>query len=122
MLRHHERHHLAVQRAVVETHHAVHPDGDELSGVALEDGRILTAWLGLDGQEAQKSHGLCRGGPDVANLPAGEIYYVPAGAEGRFPMRYEDGTLGIMHVTGGRIVLTQRGRLLADAVVRDIVG
>ena len=28
---------------------------------ALEDGRILTAWLGLDGQEAQKSHGLCKG-------------------------------------------------------------
>jgi len=25
----------------------------------LEDGRILTAWLGLGGQEAQKSHGLC---------------------------------------------------------------
>ena len=28
---------------------------------ALEDGRVLTAWLGLDGQEAQKSHGLCLG-------------------------------------------------------------
>ena len=60
--------------------------------------------LELAGQDAQKSHGLCRGGPDVANLPAGEIYYVPAGAEGEFPMKYEDGTLGLMRVTGGRIV------------------
>lgn len=63
-----------------------------------------TLRLELGGQEAQKSHGLCRGGPDVANLPAGEIYYVPTGAEGHFPMKYEDGTLGIMRVTGCRIV------------------
>jgi len=28
---------------------------------ALEDGRVLTAWLGLNGQDAQKSHGLCKG-------------------------------------------------------------
>jgi hypothetical protein len=55
-------------------------------------------------QEAQKSHGLCRGPEaDVANLPAGEVYYVPEGAEGRFPMRYEDGTLALMEVSGGRI-------------------
>jgi aminopeptidase len=55
-------------------------------------------------QEAQKSHGLCRGPkPDVANLPAGEVYFVPEGAEGIFPMRYEDGTLGLMEVSQGRI-------------------
>ena len=59
--------------------------------------------LELGGQEAQKSHGLCLDGPDIANLPAGEIYYVPTGAEGEFPMKYEDGTLGIMTVTGGRV-------------------
>lgn len=65
----------------------------------LEDGRILTAWLGLDGQEAQKSHGLCRGKtPDIANLPAGEVYFVPADARGQFPMKYEDGTLGLLEV------------------------
>ncbi len=69
---------------------------------AYEDQRF-TLRLELAQQEAQKSHGLCRGGPDVANLPAGEIYFVPAGAEGKFPMKYEDGTLGLMHVTGGRI-------------------
>lgn len=56
------------------------------------------------GQEAQKSHGLCRGRePDVANLPAGEVYYVPRGAEGSFPFRYPDGTYGRMEVAGGRI-------------------
>jgi len=68
-------------------------------------GRKHTLKLALNGQEAQKSHGLCRGEkPDVANLPAGEIYYVPTSAEGEFPMRYEDGTIGLMKVTGGRIV------------------
>jgi hypothetical protein len=68
------------------------------------NGRKHTLKLELGRQEAQKSHGLCRGTePDVANLPAGEIYYVPVGAEGEFPMKYEDGTLGLMQVTGGRI-------------------
>ncbi|KAB2637988.1 MAG: hypothetical protein DVB25_08845 [Verrucomicrobia bacterium] len=65
----------------------------------LEDGRILTAWLGLAGQEAQKSHGLCHGlAPDIANLPAGEVYFVPTDAHGQFPMKYEDGTLGLLDV------------------------
>jgi len=63
-----------------------------------------TLRLELGKQEAQKSHGLCRGGPDIANLPAGEIYFVPVGAEGEFPLKYEDGTLGLMRVTGGRVV------------------
>jgi hypothetical protein len=55
-------------------------------------------------QEAQKSHGLCRGQkPDVANLPAGEVYFVPTSAEGEFPLRYEDGTIGLMAVARGRI-------------------
>jgi aminopeptidase len=62
-----------------------------------------TLRLELGGQEAQKSHGLCLGGPDIANLPAGEIYFVPTGAEGEFPMKYEDGTLGLMRVTGRRV-------------------
>lgn len=68
-------------------------------------GRKATLVLETAKQEAQKSHGLCRGPEaDIANLPAGEIYYVPAGAEGQFPMRYEDGTLALMDVTKGRIV------------------
>ena len=68
------------------------------------EGQTYTLRLELGGQEAQKSHGLCLGGPDVANLPAGEVYFVPTGAEGQFPMRYEDGTLGLMTVRGGRVV------------------
>ncbi len=68
------------------------------------EGKTYTLKLICNGQEAQKSHGLCRGPePDVANLPAGEVYYVPEGAEGQFPMRYEDGTLALMDVSGGRI-------------------
>lgn len=65
----------------------------------LEDGRVLTATLELDKQEAQKSHGLCLGEkPDIANLPAGEVYFVPTDANGQFPMKYEDGTLGVLDV------------------------
>jgi aminopeptidase len=68
------------------------------------DGETYTLKLITNGQEAQKSHGMCRGPEaDVANLPAGEVYYVPEGAEGQFPMRYETGTLALMHVRGGRI-------------------
>ncbi len=75
---------------------------------ALEDGRVLTAWLGLDGQDAQKSHGLCKGKkPDVANLPAGEIYYVPVDARGEFPMKYEDGTLGVLTVNNRNILKSE---------------
>jgi hypothetical protein len=67
-------------------------------------GQVYTLKLICNRQEAQKSHGLCRGPEaDVANLPAGEVYYVPEGAEGQFPMRYEDGTLALMEVGGGRI-------------------
>jgi aminopeptidase len=75
-------------------------EADEIEiDFALEDGRILTAWLGLNGQEAQKSHGLCLGmAPDIANLPAGEVYFVPVDARGHFPMKYEDGTLGLLDV------------------------
>lgn len=68
------------------------------------DGQSVTLTLECGNQEAQKSHGLCSPGEaDVANLPAGEVYFVPTGAEGHFPMKYEDGTLGMMNVSGGRI-------------------
>ncbi|MBE7498030.1 MAG: aminopeptidase [Verrucomicrobiaceae bacterium] len=71
----------------------------------VENGPDMTVRLELSRQEAQKSHGLCQGDtPDVANLPAGEVYFVPTGAEGTFPLKYEDGTLGKLTVTGGRII------------------
>lgn len=60
--------------------------------------------LDLQRQEAQKSHGLCRTPGEIANLPAGEIYWVPASARGRFPMKLkEDGTLALMEVANGRV-------------------
>ncbi|HVR36250.1 MAG TPA: hypothetical protein VMS21_10425 [Methylomirabilota bacterium] len=96
-------------------------------------GRTHTLTLICGGQEAQKSHGLCRGNrPDVANLPAGEVYFVPRGAEGFFPMRYEDGTLGVMEVREGRItratllkgsqavIDAHNARLRADPVTGEI--
>ena len=71
----------------------------------LEDGRILEASLDLGGQAAQKSHGLCKGQkPDIANLPAGEVYFVPQDAHGQFPMKYEDGTLGILDVVNRDVI------------------
>lgn len=59
--------------------------------------------IDLGKQEAQKSHGLCHEGPDVANLPAGEIYFVPCNAHGSFPIKFEDaaGTLGLLKVENG---------------------
>jgi hypothetical protein len=74
----------------------------------VENGPDMTVRLELAGQEAQKSHGLCQGDkPDIANLPAGEVYFVPTGAEGTFPLKYEDGTLGKLTVTGGRIIKSE---------------
>jgi aminopeptidase len=71
----------------------------------VENGSDMTVRLELNQQEAQKSHGLCQGdAPDIANLPAGEVYFVPTGAEGTFPLKYEDGTLGKLTVTGGCII------------------
>ena len=65
--------------------------------------RKTTLNLILNGQEAQKSHGLCHTGPDLANLPAGEVYFVPDSAEGIFPLKFEDETIGLMNVQGGFI-------------------
>jgi len=68
------------------------------------EGITTTLKLITNRQEAQKSHGLCpRGIPDVANLPAGEVYFVPEGAEGRFPFKYADETLGMLDVKDGKV-------------------
>ncbi|MCF6314611.1 MAG: hypothetical protein L3J39_19340 [Verrucomicrobiales bacterium] len=71
----------------------------------LQDGACHTITLLLGKQEAQKSHGLSQGAePDVANLPAGEVYYVPVDAHGEFPMKYDDGTIGLLEVKDRDIV------------------
>ncbi len=67
-----------------------------------------TLILHTNGQDAQKSHGLCASGkPDVANLPAGEVYFIPESAEGSFPFKYPDGTIGILSVADGKIHQSQ---------------
>ncbi|HCY58046.1 MAG TPA: hypothetical protein DHU78_04230, partial [Opitutae bacterium] len=64
----------------------------------------FTLNIECNGQTAQKSHGLCPPGkPDIANLPAGEVYFVPENASGSFPFRYSDGTLAEMVVVDGAI-------------------
>jgi len=68
------------------------------------EGVKTTLRLITDQQEAQKSHGLCLpGNPDIANLPAGEVYFVPESAEGKFPFKYDEETLGLLTVEGGFI-------------------
>lgn len=57
----------------------------------------------LGRQEAQKSHGICRAQSDVVNLPAGEVYFVPKNAKGNFPIKFDDGTLALMHVDQCRV-------------------
>ena len=72
------------------------------------EGQVTTLKLFTHQQEAQKSHGLCPPGkPDVANLPAGEVYFVPEGAEGRFPFKYDETTVGMLTVKDGKIVESQ---------------
>jgi aminopeptidase len=67
-------------------------------------GQTYRLTLELGRQEAQKSHGLCHVPGEIANLPAGEIYWVPTGAQGQFPMKFkEDGTLALMDVSRLRI-------------------
>ena len=78
-------------------------DHFDINFKALDRSFKLT--LRCDKQDAQKSHGLCpEGKPDVANLPAGEVYFVPNGAEGSFPFRYSDGTIAEMIVEDGAII------------------
>lgn len=72
------------------------------------EGQVTTLTLYTNQQEAQKSHGLCPSGkPDVANLPAGEVYFVPEGAEGRFPFKYDETTIGMLTVEDGKIISSQ---------------
>src|SRR6201999_1697776 len=77
-------------------------DAFEIDFEVADKKYLLTLETGR--QEAQKSHGLCRGDkPDVANLPAGEVYFVPNSAHGQFPLCYEDGTIGLLDVDDGRV-------------------
>lgn len=69
------------------------------------DGKNYHLHIDLDRQEAQKSHGICHESPDVVNIPAGEVYFVPTNASGYFPLKFEEDakTIGLMHVSEGRV-------------------
>jgi aminopeptidase len=69
------------------------------------DNKTYHLHIDLGRQNAQKSHGICHDAPDIANLPAGEVYFVPMNAVGEFPIKFEeDGkTLGLMHVKNCRV-------------------
>ena len=72
------------------------------------ESKVYTLRLHTNGQKAQKSHGLCPPGkPDVANLPAGEVYFVPESADGVFPFKYDESTIGLLHVENGTIMKSQ---------------
>lgn len=72
------------------------------------ESKVYTLALHTNGQQAQKSHGLCpQGKPDVANLPAGEVYFVPESADGVFPFKYDESTIGLLHVKDGMIFKSQ---------------
>ena len=43
----------------------------------------------------------------MANLPAGEVYFVPESAEGVFPFKYDESTIGLLHVEDGMITKSQ---------------
>ena len=69
----------------------------------------------------------------MANLPAGEVYFVPEGADGSFPFRYSDGTLAEMVVVNGKIIeakflrgniekVNSRNQQLSDDPATGIIG
>ncbi|MEO1861450.1 MAG: hypothetical protein ABGY13_00085, partial [Verrucomicrobiia bacterium] len=93
-----------------------HADYFEIDFKLSDDTHTLR--LECSQQEAQKSHGICLADePDVANLPAGEVYFVPTGGNGAFPMQYAAGTLGLQQVTGGRV--TRATLIRGDQAVID---
>ena len=58
----------------------------------------------------------------MANLPAGEVYFVPTGGEGRFVMQYADGTLGLQTVLRGEqtIIDEHNAKLASDPVTGEL--
>ena len=97
-------------------------------------GKTFTLNIECNQQVAQKSHGLCpEGKPDVANLPAGEVYFVPTGADGSFPFRFSDGSLAEMHTKDGAIfrsdllrgdeaLVSARNQQLQDDPATGVIG
>jgi len=70
------------------------------------NGKDVALVIGAKDREMQKSHGLVRDIGDVANLPAGEVYYIPQDANGLLPQKFEDAaeTIAIFEVKDRAIV------------------
>lgn len=68
------------------------------------EGKSYHLHIDLSHQNAQKPR-ICHDAPDIANLPAGEVYFVPTNAYGEFPIKFEEDnkTIGLMHVNKGRV-------------------
>jgi leucyl aminopeptidase (aminopeptidase T) len=83
-------------------------------------GKSVALEIDASGLEMQKSHGLVREIGDVANLPAGEVYYVPTGANGLLPQQFEDEqeTIAIFEVKDRAIVGVQEFVRGDESVVR----
>lgn len=57
----------------------------------------------LGRQEAKKRAGICHSKQEIVNLPAGEVYFTPLDASGNFPIKFVDGTIGLMQVDQKRV-------------------
>jgi len=70
------------------------------------NGKDVALEIGAKDREMQKSHGLVHEIGDVANLPAGEVYYIPQDANGLLPQQFEDEqeTIAIFEVKDRAIV------------------
>jgi putative oxygen-independent coproporphyrinogen III oxidase len=85
---------------------------------ALESGRSPAAGRETLGETAKLTERIMLGVRLREGLPMGEV---PAGGRAKVPDMITWGLLEASGYRAGRVVLTQRGRLLADAVVRDLL-
>lgn len=84
-------------------------------------GQPIALELELGKQEAQKSHGLVRTKGDIANLPAGEVYYIPTGGKGFLPQQFDDdqNTLAIFKIENRGIVGLEKLVRGDETLIRD---
>ena len=86
-------------------------------------GRDVSLEIETGKQDAQKSHGIVHDIGDVANLPAGEVYYVPTGARGLLPMKFEDeaGTVAVFRVEDRGITAVDEFVSGDEATVKNLM-
>ena len=84
-------------------------------------GEPVSLTLELGAKAAQKSHGIVDRPGEVANLPAGEVYYIPTGGHGYLPQQFEDKqqTIAIFRVEDRGIVGLEKLVRGDEQLVRD---